>query len=124
MADAKKLVMLMEDDPAARDALGLLLADWGYDPLAAPDAAVAAAKLAGAQKPLFAVVTDFNLGRGPDGVAAALTLIAQHPAARVLVVSGSMRGKAAVEAKAAGFDYLSKPVRPEAIENWLDSLAP
>jgi signal transduction histidine kinase/CheY-like chemotaxis protein len=73
-ADSRRLVgnfvVVVEDDVLARDALGLLLRQWGCHVLAAPSAAQALAELQGHLRSPDLLLCDFHLGPGPDGLQA------------------------------------------------------
>ena len=112
--------MVLEDDPGVRGALCLLLEDLEFRPAAGARAAEALAIL-GAADGVAAIITDYDLGDGVNGVDEVLFLREAGVNAPVLVISGSLRGKAGEAARAAGFNFLSKPVRPVDIENWLAS---
>ena len=118
-----RTAIVLEDDPNVRAALAILLEDWGWNPVAALDAAEALTLMNGDAVNVRAIVTDYNLGDGVNGVDEVRRLIAAGISAQVLVLSGSMRGTAQREATAAGHAYLAKPVRPSALQAWLDQLA-
>ncbi len=117
-----RTAIVLEDDPNVRFALSILLEDWGWRPIAALDAAEALAQLdAPLSATVEAIVTDYNLGDGIDGVSEVRALARAGVNAAVLVLSGSMRGAAQRAAEAAGHDYLAKPVRPAELQAWLDN---
>ncbi|MEJ0060814.1 MAG: response regulator [Terricaulis sp.] len=116
----KPLVVVIEDDPICADALGLILDDWGADVVVAQSAAEAAAALGVRSASVGWIITDFNLGPGPDGVTGLRPLVLAAPAARILVLSGSFRGQATKSASAAGLDVMSKPAARDAIVAWLE----
>lgn len=122
MTPRENLVVVLEDDPGVRGALCLLLEDLEFRPAAGARAAEALAVLSSPDG-VTAVITDYDLGAGVNGVDEALFLRSAGVSAPVLVISGSLRGKAGEAARAAGFHFLSKPVRPVDIENWLASRA-
>ena len=122
MAEAisRRIAALIEDDTDAAEALALVLHDWGVD--TATD--VGAQRLANALGDRVAdiawIIADFDLGPGEDGVAVAKQLTQYAPDARVLVLSGTVRGRGQVAARAAGFDFMSKPAGRDAIIGWLE----
>jgi DNA-binding NtrC family response regulator len=119
VTDRKPLVVVIEDDPASSEALSLILRDWGADVVTAASANAAVAALGARAAETSAIITDYNLGPGPDGVSGVRTLALLAPAARVLVLSGSFHGKATRAAAKAGFELMSKPANAEAIIAWL-----
>jgi DNA-binding response OmpR family regulator len=114
-----RIAILLEDDANVRGALELLLSDLGWRPIAAASAQQALVLLGGASAHVGAVITDFNLGPGLNGVDETRALAQAGVAAAVLVMSSSMRGRAELAARAAGHDYLPKPVQAERVEAWL-----
>src|SRR5262249_2902136 len=99
MSDQPKIVVLVEEDPAARAALALLVSDWGFEAIDAASAGDILKRLGQDFSSVFAIITDFNLGPGtPTGVEEAKSLVAAGVRNAVLVISGSMRGKAQVDA--------------------------
>jgi len=119
MPSDRPLALIIEDDPASAEALALIIKDWGADVLHAADAAALGGLEPHVQR-LRWIVTDFNLGAGPDGVALVQGLLARAPQARVLVLTGSFHGRAKIAAEAAGYEVMQKPARPEIIVAWLE----
>lgn len=119
MASAAPLILIIEDDPSSSEALELILRDWGAEVLVARDEQALSA-LDGRTSDLRAIITDFHLGRGPDGVTLVRRLIEVAPQARVLVLSGSFHGRATTAAELAGFEVMQKPARAAAIVDWLE----
>lgn len=118
--DAKgNLIVVLEDDPRVRSALCLLLSDWDFQTAEGARAGEALARVGEAVATVTAVITDYDLGDGVNGIDEAHALRAAGVAAPVLVISGSMRGTAGDLAREAGFHFLSKPVKPLDIQNWL-----
>jgi ActR/RegA family two-component response regulator len=120
MTIAKDLALIIEDDVASAEALAFLLRDWGADVIVA-NSADAVRRLVPAPTPrLRWVITDFHLGDGPDGVSIVTDLIRAAPHLRVLLLSGSFHGRAAVAGAAAGIETMQKPARAEGIIAWLE----
>ncbi len=117
------MVVVLEDDPRLRSARCLLLSDWEFRTVEGANAVEALAHIGAAVRDVIAVITDFDLGAGLNGIDEVSALREAGVAAPVLVISGSMRGRAGELAKQAGFHFLSKPVKPLDIENWLTSRA-
>ena len=65
---AGSFVVVVEDDPTAREALGQLLHHWGCHVLLAASAAQAQADLQGHLRGPDLLLCDFHLGGGPDGL--------------------------------------------------------
>lgn len=120
MNAAKPLVVIIEDDHSAADALALILSDWGAEVVHRTSSAEALAALGQRAEAVRWIITDFHLGPGPTGVSFTPTLKAAAPQARILVLSGSSHGRANAEAAAAGLEIMRKPARAEAIVAWLE----
>ena len=116
----KPFVLLIEDDLASAEALSMILRDWGADVGHAQDAAALPQALGPSGGRVHCIITDFHLGDGPDGVSLAQSVRVFAPHSRVLVLSGSFHGKAIVAAQAAGFHFMHKPARADAILAWLE----
>jgi CheY-like chemotaxis protein len=117
---AKPLALVLEDDDSAREALALLLGDWGAEVAHGIDGAALVAGLDGRTAQARWLITDYNLGASPNGVAAARLIVQRVPHIRVLVLTGSVGATAEREAADAGFEILRKPVPPETILAWLE----
>jgi len=114
----KPLALIIEDDAVSAEALALILSDWGAEVAHSVDGALGA--LGDRLSQLRWIITDFHLGRGPDGVTLVQRLAQSAPQARILVLSGSFHGRATASAAAAGFEVMQKPARAEAIIAWLE----
>ncbi|MFT3779033.1 MAG: hybrid sensor histidine kinase/response regulator [Ottowia sp.] len=118
-------VLVVDDDPAARQALHLLLQGWGASVhnAATPAAAASAARRAAeAGAPVQVLVTDHWLA---DGALSHDVLAAVRPHApptlRVAVVSGGASEAEAAALAQGGAVFLRKPVRPQALRDWLNA---
>lgn len=113
------LILIIEDDPASAGALSLILSDWGADVIAGASLAELMPKLE-SRRAAAAIIADFCLGEGPNGVLAAQSLLQLLPSAPVLVLTSAFGNRAASDASDAGFDFMAKPARAEAIVAWLE----
>ncbi|MBS0384441.1 MAG: response regulator [Proteobacteria bacterium] len=113
-------VVIIDDEPAAADALATIVRDWGADVTVGADAESIAGQLGPRIGEVGWIIADFHLGPGVDGVRLAREIAEAAPAARVLVLSGSFRGQASAEAARAGYEIMLKPVRAEKIVSWLE----
>jgi|CXWL01.1.fsa_nt_gi ActR/RegA family two-component response regulator len=116
---ANPLVVIIEDDDASAEALSFVLRDWGADVVRGQDADAVLSQLGPAADRVDYIITDFNLGPGPNGVALTQSLIPHAPRARVLVLTGSFQGRAASVAAKAGFELMYKPAQAHDIIAWL-----
>ncbi len=115
-----RLVLLLEDDPAAAEALALILHDWGAEVIHSPEPEALVSAAGERLSTVQWIITDFHLGRRENGVTLVKGLQSAAPAARVLVLSGSFTGRATAEAAEAGFDVMQKPARAKSIIAWLE----
>ncbi|WP_437926358.1 sigma-54 dependent transcriptional regulator [Sorangium sp. So ce291] len=110
-------VLLIDDDPGFRDAYRELLAQEGYTVAEAGVASKALAELRRTSARL--VVLDLMLppsGRAEEGAALAEKILAERPAAKVIVVSGAGETPLALRLVQRGvYDFLAKPVDPDVL---------
>ncbi len=114
-------IVLIEDNPDARETLEILLKDDGYDVLSA-DSGTAGLALAEESRPEVAIV-DIGLP-GMDGYSVARALRSKPVGTRMFLVAltgfGQLEDRQA--AMAAGFDaHLTKPVDLKALEDLLQA---
>jgi two-component system, sensor histidine kinase len=119
-----KRVVVVEDEPAVREGLAVLLQAWGaavlaYDSLPALRAALAAGAL-GSDVPDLALV-DYRLPEGTTGVQALDALRAHWPGATLpaVIITGSSLGGHEAEAAAHDFHLLIKPVLPNKLRSMI-----
>lgn len=120
MSTPRPLILIIEDDPQSGEALALILRDWGAEVARCESAESVDAEMGERWSELACIITDFHLGRGPDGVTLVQRLTRLAPRARVLVLSGSFHGRATAAAARAGLEVMQKPARAEAIVAWLE----
>jgi FOG: CheY-like receiver len=115
------LVLILENDPASAAALELLVRDGGYETLLATRLSELPA-VAEKARACVALIVDYHLHDG-TGVEAVRQLAALGITPPVLMMTGTLRGKARTDATAAGHRFLEKPVDPAAIMRWLNDSA-
>jgi len=120
MSQPRPLALIIEDDAASAEALALVVRDWGAEVLMADCAEAVQRVVPEPNTRLRWVITDFHLGDGPDGVSIALDLMRAAPHLRILLLSGSFHGRAALAGAAAGIETMQKPARVEGIIAWLE----
>jgi two-component system, NtrC family, response regulator AtoC len=98
-------ILVVDDDPAIRDALALLLEDAGYVVLAAPDGLTALEVIA--PEPLDLVITDLHMP-GLDGTELIARLQRGYPNLPIIVISAGIR-----VAPPAGVPFIAKPFDAE-----------
>jgi CheY-like chemotaxis protein/nitrogen-specific signal transduction histidine kinase len=112
-ANARRRVLVVEDNPDARETLTLLLENWGHHVEQASDGESALARAAAV--PLDVALVDVGLP-GMDGYAVAERLRAIPACAhlRLVALTGYSRAEDRRRAGEAGFDaYLVQPVDPD-----------
>jgi DNA-binding NtrC family response regulator len=119
-ASSNRLVLLLEDDRRSADAMTLLIRDWGYDCLWGGSLAEVAPELRTRAGEVVAVITDFHLAAGETGTEAAAAAAGLGVLAPVLLLTGSLRGRARRAAAQAGYECLEKPAAPARLRAWLD----
>ena len=123
--DKPQMVLVVDDEEPIREGLRVLLQEWGYQVMAAADAAQAERAVSALEGRIDLIVTDLHLGPGPGGqevVASVRRLCAREVPA--VLVTGDTAGEA-LRVVAAGADpVLFKPVQPrhlfEAMQAALD----
>ncbi|MDQ6681345.1 MAG: ATP-binding protein [Pseudomonadota bacterium] len=113
----KRLVVIVEDDPAVREGLEMLLTGWGAS-LASFDSVAATQQWAAASDPAVVrpalAIVDYRLEHGRNGIDAIVSLRqrfgAELPA--IVVTGSAMIGPEHETAQAHDFHLLVKPVLP------------
>lgn len=106
-------ILIVEDDPAVRRSLLLLLKGRGFDAVAYPAAAQALADAA--VSPPACLVTDFRLD-GQDGIALHSAMRASGWSGPAVLISAFGSNELAGRARAAGFAAVfDKPLREHAL---------
>jgi two-component system, sensor histidine kinase len=108
-------LLVVEDEPAVREGLTVLLEAWGAQVEALPDfAAVQAWRARPEQAPPDLLIVDYRLPDGHTGIEALGAIRARWPTLVLpaIVVTGSSLGGHEAEAGAHDFHLLIKPVLP------------
>jgi two-component system, sensor histidine kinase len=117
-----KVLVVIDDEPAVRDGMALLLRHWGCDPVISASLQDARAELARRGVHPDAVIADYRL-RDAVGTDAIVALRAQYgktlPAA---VITGDIGVDRLAEFAASGFRHLHKPVPASKLRELVDSL--
>jgi DNA-binding NtrC family response regulator len=107
-------ILLIDDEPGSRDALGMLLRHAGYR-VAAVDSGEAGLALLAAE-PFEVILTDLFLP-GVSGIDLLKRVKEMALPANVILITGQATTETAVEAmKAGAFDYVTKPVNFEKLQ--------
>ena len=120
MATRNPSSLIIEDDPAAAEALLLILRDWGAEVLHGASGDAVAAACAARHAELRWIITDFHLGDGPDGV----TLVQAPLRPRRKRACWCCRARSTARhgggGPRPGFEVMQKPARAKAIVAWLE----
>jgi two-component system response regulator AtoC len=110
---AFRSILVVDDDPAMRHLLSVILSDHGWEARAVGSAADALKELEGRDVDL--VLTDVRMP-GMDGLALLREIQRLFPELTVIVMSAYGAQEAAIEAmKAGAYDYVSKPFRRDEV---------
>jgi len=115
-------VLVVDDDPLARQALRGLLAGWGVRAQAAAGvrgAGVLARRAARQGVPIGVLVTDHWLAGGELSADVVAAVRPHAPRLRVAVVSGGAGGEVEAALRAQGIVFWRKPLRPATLHAWL-----
>ncbi len=117
------LILIIEDDPAVRDSLELLLRTDGYRTVAAADGEEAIAIVARKDAPPEVVIVDYNLPRGLSGlqVLARLRERLGHDVP-ALVLTGDISTETLKEIARQGYVQRSKPMSAEDLTRLIRAL--
>ena len=111
----KGRVLVVDDEADVRKAVRLILSKAGYDVEEAedPESGVALVKSGANKLPLTAIITDLNMPKINEVIVVPY-LRSQFPSCPIVVVSGSkMMDRSAKLFKAAGVEFLAKPINQE-----------
>ena len=121
-------VLLVDDEADITDALGAFLQTWGVASETARDedgAALALQAAAARQQPFDALLCDYRLAEGADGLAASQRLRARFGMTLpVLLITGETAPDRLQRVRDSGVPVLFKPVDPDRLLQALARLAP
>jgi len=103
-------ILFVDDDAICGLETGSILLDLGYQVVSLYDAAGAFEALA-AHHPLLALVTDVDLGPGPDGFDIARAARLSYPDLPVVYISGTASARHVAEG-VPGSQFVAKPCNP------------
>jgi two-component system, sensor histidine kinase len=115
-------VLVVEDSREIRAAMTVLLEGWGCHVLAAGSSAQADAAIAADGVEIHAMLADYRLPGGENGLALLRRLALRHPRAARVLISGDIAPALLREAEEAGIPLLHKPLRPARLRAMLGSI--
>jgi signal transduction histidine kinase/CheY-like chemotaxis protein len=122
MIDGKR-ALVIDDEADIREAMQMLLEDWGCEVLAASSGAEALNKLRSLQLTPDLIICDYRLREHETGIEA-IRAIERHAEKHVpaVLVTGDTAPDRLREASESGYELLHKPVSPEKLRRTLCSL--
>ncbi|ESQ80638.1 PAS-domain containing protein [Asticcacaulis sp. YBE204] len=114
-AEMARTILIVDDEPAVREAMAALLVRWRCAVRMAgdPDAAIAEAQ------GIDGALIDYNLSEGADGLSLIARLRAACPDLRVALVTADHGPETASACAAAGVPLFYKPLDPKVLKDWL-----
>jgi signal transduction histidine kinase len=117
-----KVVVVIDDEPAVRDGMGILLRQWGCEPITSASLEEAQSELGRRGLTPDGVIADYRL-RESVGTTAIRELRLRYgedlPAA---IITGDIGAERLAEFAASGYRHLHKPVPPAELRALLDEL--
>ncbi|MFN3357368.1 MAG: histidine kinase famiy protein [Pseudomonas sp.] len=114
-------ILIVEDRPEVAELAQVILADYGYRPDTAPDAATALAMLRNAAYDL--VFSDLIMPGEMNGAALAREIVRLYPQTRVLLTTGYAKDAfERIDIQLHGFELLPKPYQPAELPRKIRSL--
>ena len=116
------IVVVIENEPAVRDAMVVLLDRWGLSPLPAPDHDTAARLIDEIGVVPDAIIADFQLDDGRTGTEAIALMRARLGHIHAMLVTADRGDHLAAIARAQDIALLHKPLQPAALRAWLSRI--
>jgi len=111
LEDRGGTLLIVEDNSIVRESLGAMTGHWGYQVALAASGEAAIERAARENWSFDAIVTDFALGEGADGVSAAREIARQAGRAiPTLVLTGETSAAQIAGISASGFQIAHKPI--------------
>ena len=117
--EARGSVLVMEDNEVLRQSLEAMVSEWGYAAFAAANGEEAL-ELASLGLRVDAILTDYRLGAGLNGIDAATEIRKRAGRAiPTLVLTGDIANQSLAEIRESGFRPLHKPIAADALRQEL-----
>lgn len=112
------LIVGIDDDPAVRDALSLLIKSWGFSAVTAASAQEAMQQLAKENRAPDLVIADYQLQQGHKG-SNAIRDIQRRWGDSIpgLLLTGDIEPVRLKEAAASGYQVIQKPIQPDKLKS-------
>jgi CheY-like chemotaxis protein len=117
-ASTARLVVIIDDDPLALDAIAGLLRCWGYRAVSAASDGAALAQLAQLRQSPDLIISDYHLAEGATGIEA-IERIRKAYRVPAILMTGDAAPERLREAHAHGHQVLHKPVNPGPLRTML-----
>lgn len=118
-----KNILIVDDSRFSRLSLRAIVADKFPDYYVCEAANGAEALAIVEEMVLDAVFLDYNMP-GEDGLTVGRKIAQAQPSAKLAMVTANVQGVLADEVRAAGIAFIAKPIRPEAIADFLNQALP
>lgn len=120
-----RAVLVIDDEEASCEGLRLLLEEWGYEAITAASATAAERAIVSLGILPDLILSDLQLGDGPDGIAAIAAVRRQcgHDVAAMLITGDTSHDEMR-RVTDSGLPMLLKPVQPRKLFNVLRGLLP
>jgi two-component system, sensor histidine kinase len=115
------LVVVIDDDPLALEAIAGLLSSWGLRVVSAASEAAALAQLAALEQRPDLLICDYHLSEKTTGIEVIARLRQEFPVPAILI-SGDAAPGLVREVDRRGYQVLHKPVAPKALRALLERL--
>jgi CheY-like chemotaxis protein len=118
---ATALVVAIDDDALALDAIGGLLRSWGLRVVSAASESAALAQLAELEQRPDLLICDYNLSEATTGIEV-IARLRREFAIPAILISGDAAPGLVREVDRSGYQVLHKPVDPKALHALLKRL--
>ncbi len=115
------LVVVIDDDALALDAIGGLLRGWGLRVVSAASEAAALVRLAKLEQRPDLLICDYHLSEGTTGIEV-IARLGHEFAIPAILISGDAAPGLVREVDRRGYQVLHKPVDPKALRALLERL--
>lgn len=112
-------VVLIDDEADVREAVSILLKQWGCDVLTAGSGKEATAELKHRSQPPTVICADYRLRDGETGVDAIMSIQELYSRTPAILITGDTAPERLIEATSSSFELLHKPLRADRLREVL-----